>query len=159
MSFNASEHKVDTVDNVSDLGDVTITSATTGQYLKYNGGQWVNETPVVSNNNDVSITSPTANQILRYNGSAWINGDLSPFNIGDLGNVDTSALDKQGTTTDKYVLVWDASQQKYAFVNPDAVLSAAADSTTTIQPGLPQDFIDKLDDDLDNLIDVDAGSF
>tara|TARA_B100000003_G_C10927332_1_gene369721 strand:+ start:722 stop:1087 length:366 start_codon:yes stop_codon:yes gene_type:complete len=79
--------------------------------------------------------------------------------VEDLGNVDTSALDKQGTTTDKYVLVWDASQQKYAFVNPDAVLSAAADSTTTIQPGLPQDFIDKLDDDLDNLIDVDAGSF
>ena len=81
--------------------------------------------------------------------------------VEDLGNVDTSALDKQGTTTDKYVLVWDASQQKYAFVNPDAVLSAAADTdpSTTIQPGLPQDFIDKLDVDLDNLVDVDAGSF
>ena len=79
--------------------------------------------------------------------------------IEDLGNVDTSALDKAGNTTDKYVMVWDAGQQKYAFVNPDAVLSAAADATAPNQPGLPQDFIDTLDTDLDNLIDVDAGSF
>ena len=100
----------------------------------------------------------------QQNNNVDTNFDISTTQIvaqtvEDLGNVDTSALDKQGTTTDKYVLVWDASQQKYAFVNPDAVLSAAADSTTTIQPGLPQDFIDKLDDGLDNLIDVDAGSF
>ena len=79
--------------------------------------------------------------------------------IEDLGNVDTSALDKAGNTTDKYVMVWDAGQQKYSFVNPDTVLSAAADATAPTQPGLPQDFIDTLDTDLDNLIDVDAGSF
>jgi hypothetical protein len=124
ISFNASEHKVDVVDNVSDLGDVTITSATAGQYLKYNGGQWVNETPVVSNNNDVSITSPTTNQILRYNGSAWINGDLSPFNIEDLGNVDTTGaannkiLKYNGTT-------WVVADDNYE----DGIVDVVEDTT------------------------------
>jgi len=124
ISFNASEHKVDIVDNVSDLGDVTITSATAGQYLKYNGGQWVNETPVVSNNNDVSITSPTTNQILRYNGSAWINGDLSPFNIEDLGNVDTTGaannkiLKYNGTT-------WVVADDNYE----DGIVDVVEDTT------------------------------
>ena len=124
ISFNATEHKVDTVDNVGDLGDVTITSATAGQYLKYNGGQWVNETPVVSNNNDVSITSPTANQILRYNGSAWINGDLSSFNIEDLGNVDTTGaannkiLKYNGTT-------WVVADDNYE----DGIVDVVEDTT------------------------------
>ena len=78
--------------------------------------------------------------------------------VEDLGNVDTSALDKAGTTTDKYVMVWDASIQKYTFVNPDTVLSAAADAATT-QPGLPQDFIDTVVDEVEDDIHLDAGTF
>jgi hypothetical protein len=79
--------------------------------------------------------------------------------LEDLGNVDTSALDKTGSTTNNYVMVYDAVGQKYKFVNPDTVLSAAADTTQVVQPGLPQDFIDRLDVDLDNKIDLDGGSF
>ena len=79
--------------------------------------------------------------------------------VEDLGNVDTSALDKAGKTTDKYVMVWDASIQKYAFVNPDTVLSAAADATAPTQPGLPQDFIDTVVDEVEDDIHLDAGTF
>ncbi len=77
--------------------------------------------------------------------------------LDDLGNVDTSALDKVGNTTNHYVMVYDGPAKKYKFVNPDVVLSAAATEST--QPGLPQDFIDKLDVDLDNKINFDGGGF
>ena len=80
--------------------------------------------------------------------------------VEDLGNVDTSALDKAGTTTDRYVMVWDASQQKYAFVNPDEVLSVASDDTTAVSPGLPQDFVDEIVDEVEiSDIELDAGTF
>lgn len=75
--------------------------------------------------------------------------DLSDVNVTDLGN------------KDQYVLVYDASQQKYKLVNPDVVLNSAA-STETNQPGLvgyATAFIDRMDVDLDNKIDLDAGTF
>lgn len=59
---------------------------------------------------------------------------------------------------DQYVIMYNATTQKYELVNPDKVLSSAS-TTELIQPGLPSDFIDQLDSDLDNRIDVDAGSF
>ena len=58
---------------------------------------------------------------------------------------------------DKYVLMYDAASGKWKDVNPDVIVSAAA--TEPIQPGLPNDFINTLDIDLDNKIDLDAGSF
>lgn len=61
---------------------------------------------------------------------------------------------------DQYLIMYNASTQKYELVNPDKVLSSAA-ADEPIQPGLPGDFINSLDTDLnrpDN-IDLDAGSF
>lgn len=75
-----------------------------------------------------------------------------PAKLGDLEDFDTS------NANDKYVIMYDAASQKYVLVNPDVVLSAAA-STETIQPGLPSDFQNALDIDLDNKIDLDAGTF
>lgn len=56
---------------------------------------------------------------------------------------------------DKYLIMYDAATQKYITVDPDEVLSAA----TTTNNGLPQDFVNQLDIDLDNKIDLDAGTF
>lgn len=64
----------------------------------------------------------------------------------------------QTNKNDKYVIMFNGATQKYELVNPDAVLSAAA-STELLQPGLPADFENVLDIDLDNRIDVDAGTF
>ena len=58
---------------------------------------------------------------------------------------------------DKYLIMYDSSTQKYTAVNPDDILSAAV--TDTESPGLPSDFKDQLDVDLDNRIDIDAGTF
>jgi len=76
--------------------------------------------------------------------------------LSDLSDVSATDLGK-----DQYVLVYDASTQKYKLVNPDVVLNSAA-STETNQPGLvgyATAFLDRMDIDLDNRIDLDAGTF
>jgi len=73
---------------------------------------------------------------------------VAPENLIDINNIDISNVQ------DGYVLMYDDAMGKYTFVNPDALLSkAVADNT------LPNDFINKLDVDLDNRIDVDGGQF
>jgi hypothetical protein len=75
-------------------------------------------------------------------------GETSSDNINGIGNIDFSNVQ------DGYVLMYNAELQKYIFVDPDVVLSkAVADNS------LPQDFIDKLDIDLDDRIDLDSGNF
>lgn len=78
---------------------------------------------------------------------------------GEAGSVagsltDLDDFDPTGVENN-YVIMYNASLQKYVTVDPDVVLSSAV----TTNQGLPQDFIDKLDVDLDNKIDLDAGTF
>lgn len=78
-----------------------------------------------------------------------------PQRLEELTNVEISG------NRDKYVLMYDASTGKWRDVNPDEVLNAAA-ATETIQPGLvgfATAFLDRLDTDLDDRIDIDAGTF
>jgi hypothetical protein len=75
--------------NINDLGDVVITGTpTTGQVLKYDGTNWVNDTDETGSGGgaatldeltDVVITgTPTTGQVLKYDGTNWVNGtDLS----------------------------------------------------------------------------------
>lgn len=71
-----------------------------------------------------------------------------PENLSGVDNVDVSNVQ------DGYVLMYDDVLQRYTFVDPDTLLSkSVADNF------LPQDFLDKLDVDLDDKIDVDAGEF
>lgn len=70
-----------------------------------------------------------------------------PAKFGDLEDYNASGLG------DKYVIMYDAATQKYIPVNPDDVLSNA------VTGGLPNNFINKLDTDLDNKINLDGGSF
>lgn len=71
--------------------------------------------------------------------------------LADLLDVDVTNVE------DKYLIMYDSATKKYIAVNPDEILSAA--TTEPIQPGLPTDFKDQLDIDLDNRIDLDAGGF
>lgn len=91
--------------------------------------------------------SPNNNYSVRVNLDPSI--QVMPQNLNELEDVEISG------TRDKYVLMYDASTGKWRDVNPDDVLSAA--TTEPIQPGLPQDFENQLDIDLDNRIDLDAG--
>jgi hypothetical protein len=79
------------------------------------------------------------------------NLEIMPQNLDDLFDVEISGQN------DKYVLMYDAPSGKWRDVNPDAVLSASV--SEPIQPGLPNDFENQLDIDLDNRIDLDAGNW
>ncbi len=76
-----------------------------------------------------------------------------PVKLEDLIDVDINNSNKQ----DKYVLMYDVVTNEYKLVNPDDVLSAATNEP--IQPGLPGDFVNQMDVDLDNKIDLDAGTW
>ena len=76
---------------------------------------------------------------------------IDAIRLGDLLNVDDNSV------LNNYVLMYDANTETYRTVNPDEVLIAAVQEET--QPGLPDEFIDQLDEDLDNRIDVDAGEY
>jgi hypothetical protein len=74
-----------------------------------------------------------------------------PQQLEDLTDVEISG------NNDQYILMYDASTNKWRDVNPDDILSAAV--TDPISPGLPANFVNELDVDLDNKIDLDAGTF
>ena len=84
-------------------------------------------------------------------------GLLVPAKLEDLLDVEINA----GNKKDKYVLMYDAAINEYKLVNPDEVLNAAAQTEVT-QPGLvgfATAFLDRVDVDLDNRIDLDGGTF
>ena len=109
----------------------------------------------------VSVSSPynfsvKSSQPKNYKASLSYNIELiMPQNLDELTDVQISG------SNDKYVLMYDAALGKWKDVNPDEVLNAAA-ATETTQPGLvgfATAFLDRIDIDLDDRIDLDAGTF
>ena len=72
-------------------------------------------------------------------------------NFTDLSDVNIAGL---STSNDSYPVVYNASLGKFVIVNPDTILSVASSTSS-----LPQDFINALNVELDDKIDLDAGSF
>jgi hypothetical protein len=58
-SYNDLTNKPTLVSNINDLGDVTITSASNGQVLSYNGTAWVNSSAGAGSVTSVDLTVPT----------------------------------------------------------------------------------------------------
>lgn len=100
-----------------------------------------------SSGNNFSVRYKDIN---RYKTSFY--RSITPMKLEELSDVQI------GGTNDKYVLMYDATTGKWKDRNPDEVLSASS-NTETSQPGLPGDFVNTLDVDLDNKIDLDAGTF
>jgi hypothetical protein len=68
------------VNSLDDIVDVTITTATSGQFLKWNGSAWINESiPALNSIDDitgVTLTDLASGNFLKYNGSAWVNDSI-----------------------------------------------------------------------------------
>ncbi len=96
-------------------------------------------------NNSYSVKQASSPQ---FKVSAILGSGASEVaNLSDLSDVDVSGIQ------DNYVLIYNSSTGKFVAENPDNVLSNA------VTNGLPNDFVDKLDVDLDDKIDLDAGGF
>lgn len=76
---------IPTINTLNDISNVTITSATSGEFLKWNGSAWVNDSiPTINTLNDISnvtITSATTGEFLQWNGSAWVNAVVEAFDV------------------------------------------------------------------------------
>ncbi len=88
---------IDTGSSIGELGDVTISGASNGQVLKYNGSAWVNAADATGSsytNSDVDThlnqSNPTSGHVLSWNGSdyAWVaqTGGGSSLSIQDEGS-------------------------------------------------------------------------
>ena len=88
-------------------------------------------------------------------------GDSSVANLKDLNDVVSSNLGAGVSTSNRFVLTYNATTDKFEFINPDAVIDAAVGVNTMSPPqtGLSTATIDYLDDALDNKIDLDAGEW
>lgn len=76
--------------------------------------------------------------------------EFMPQRLDELLDVEIQEVNGE---QNNYVLVYNSTTNTWQSVNPDVVLSAA--STEPIQPGLPADFIDQTEDQ----INMDGGFF
>lgn len=82
------------------LSDVVITGATTGQVLKYNGTNWVNDTDSTAGGStalddlsDVAITTAASGDIIRHNGTSFVNTPgTTHFQAADAGLASIAGL-------------------------------------------------------------------
>ena len=116
----------------------------------------------VDDNNvaDTNITGEgVGDLIVQFVDSVAGVGSVS--NLRDLGDVDSTAIPTGSSAGDKFVLTYDASNNRFTFVNPDTVIDNAVGVGATFPPpvGLSTQTIDYLDTVLDDKIDLDAGTF
>lgn len=115
---------------------------------------------VTGNTNISGITTlASSGGITTTGGDLYVGGNLyfkntaSVTKLSDLADVEISG------NLDKYVLMYDSTIQKWRNVNSDEVLISATLDQTPGYVGIPTVFIDQLDIDLDDRIDLDAGTF
>ena len=65
--------------DLDDINDVAAGSAASGDKLKFNGTNWVNEADTVANIEDVSLSGLANNDVLKYNSGTlqWENGPVA----------------------------------------------------------------------------------
>ena len=112
LSGNASTvtNGVYTTSSINALNDVdTATSTpTSGQFLKWNGTNWVPDTiPTINaldDIGDVSASAPSSGQFLKWNGTAWVADTIPTINaLDDIGNVTAPS------PTTGEVLLWNGT--------------------------------------------------
>lgn len=116
----------DLVSNLGDLSNVTLTTPSTGQVLKYNGSIWVNSSDAGGIAlTDLSVTTNSAGSAaLSYDNTtgafSYTPPDLSSYQTtSGLDSAIDSHLNYDPTTTgDGYLLSYDASTAAYAWVAP-----------------------------------------
>ena len=124
------------VNSLDDIVDVTITTATSGQFLKWNGSAWINDNvPIISNIDDitgVTITAAADKDFLMYNGTAWVDQAIT-LGTDTTGSYVSSLVAGTGIT-----LTNNSGESATPTVTVDTtVIAALASPTFTGTPTLP----------------------
>jgi len=97
------------------------------------------------------VTGPTYSARLKEDNKFKVITQLTQTEVANFSDLS----DFDGTEAqDGWVLMYDSASGKYKAVNPDLVFTKAVSDSS-----LPSEFIDQLDVELDDKIDLDAGSF
>ena len=99
------------VSQLSMLGDVNITSASTGEVLRYDGSEWVDAQLAYS---DLS-GAPT--NVSTFTNDAGYISDITAENLGDLADVDLTGL------ADGEIIIYNATSGKWEANPPPAPLA------------------------------------
>ena len=102
---------------------------------------------LTSSEYSISLDTPSSLTV----SSVSIGATSVPAKFSDLSDFDGNSV------SDKYVIMYNSSTQTYEAVNPDEIFTAAVNETSS--PGISTVFLNQLGSDLDNQIDVDAGTF
>ncbi len=129
---------------LDDLTDVNAPTPGAGQYLKFNGTEWVNAdldvNPAIGNLNDVILTGLAGGDTLVYNGTVWVNEPLANVatsgSYGDLtGTPDLSGYLESG---DVAVADFNAS----AIIVESEGIAANDNDTTLPTSAAVKDYVD-----------------
>jgi hypothetical protein len=111
---------------LNSLTDVIVDTAANGDFLQYNGTNWVPQAiaagpTTLAALTDTTITSPGSGQFLRYNGTAWVNAVIAASDISS-GTLPTARGGTNQTT-------WTANRLTYS--NSTTQLSSLAAITAS----------------------------
>lgn len=147
---------------LADLMDVDVSNVQDNFILKYDATDQKYKTYDPDDIFSDSLDGGLPDDFIEYLNEILIPNELSnlislledridSLKLGDLTNVNDSQV------LDKYLMMYNAALKVYEAVNPDEVLKATVEEVT--EEGLPEEFLQQLDDDLDSRIDVDAGTY
>lgn len=131
----------DVPEDIQDLDNVTISSASNGQVLTYSNGNWVNAdassgASSLDELTDVSISSVQSGQVLQYDGSDWINANVGNANIWEGTQAQYDAILVKDPDTVYFITDADSdtfSADAVEYDNTDSGLSA-----TTVQSAIDE---------------------
>ena len=120
-----------TVTNGINVSELAQSSATTGQYLKWDGSAWVPSTissgggsSTFAGLTDTSVSTVSAGQMLWYNGSAFANIDVSTI-LGLYGTVSGLSDTAVNSPAENQLLRYNSSTSKWQNYHPDTFTSGS----------------------------------
>lgn len=125
------------------LSDVLLSTPTNGQFLRYNGTKWINQTVTFVTSlaalSDVSLSLPLPGHLLTYNGTVWVNQAPAPSGSTTLAGLTdvslSSLLDDQALVYNLATTKWkNADQEK---LRKKVVTSGANQATLYVYGTLP----------------------
>lgn len=128
--------------NLAGLQDTVFTSLNTGDYLKFNGTNWVNDT---ISDSFLDINSPQTHEVLKYNGSQFTNGPEGVFNDNILlinnGSAATpsfnAGLEVERGSVNNVLLRWNESSDVWEFTNDGTTYQELGKTSVTVSTTSP----------------------
>ena len=129
--------------NLAGLQDTVFTSLNTGDYLKFDGTNWVNDT---ISDSFLDINNPQTHEILKYNGTQFTNSPEGVFNDNILlinnGSSATpsfnAGLEVERGSANNVLLRWNESSDVWEFTNDGTTYQELGRTSATVLASAPE---------------------